>query len=102
MTKWEKQDPEKGRYIWDFTVIKDILTNPVYTGAIASQKKEYRFKIGTIGEKKPEDWIVVEGQHQPIVDRSSFEIVQEKLRARQRPRQNGEVSLCAGLLKCGE
>ena len=101
-TKWEKQDPEKGRYIWDFTVIKDILTNPVYTGAIASQKKEYRFKIGTIGEKKPEDWIVVEGQHQPIVDRSSFEIVQEKLRSRQRPRQNGEVSLFAGLLKCGE
>ena len=101
-TKWEKQDPEKGRYIWDFTVIKDILTNPVYTGAIASQKKEYRFKICTIGEKKPEDWIVVEGQHQPIVDRSSFEIVQEKLRSRQRPRQNGEVSLFAGLLKCGE
>ena len=101
-TKWEKQDPEKGRYIWDFTVIKDILTNPVYTGAIASQKKEYRFKIGTIGEKKPEDWIVVEGQHQPIVDRSSFEIVQEKLRSRQRPRQNGEVSLFAGLLQCGE
>ena len=101
-TKWEKKDPINGKYVWDFSVIKDILTNPVYTGAIASQKKEYRFKIGTIGEKKPEDWIVVEGQHQPIVDRSSFEIVQEKLRSRQRPRQNGEVSLFAGLLKCGE
>ena len=34
-----------------FSVIKDILMNPVYTGAIASQKKDYRFKIGTIGEK---------------------------------------------------
>ncbi|EKC68909.1 hypothetical protein OBE_04686, partial [human gut metagenome] len=22
--------------------------------------KDYRFKIGTIGEKKPQDWIVVE------------------------------------------
>ena len=58
-TKWEKKDPVNGRYIWDFTVIKDILMNPVYTGAIASQKKEYRFKIGTIGEKKPEEWIVL-------------------------------------------
>ena len=47
--------------MWDFSVIKDLLMNPVYTGAIASQKKDYRFKIGTIGEKKPEDWIVVEG-----------------------------------------
>ena len=44
--------------MWDFSVIKDLLMNPVYTGAIASQKKDYRFKIGTIGEKKPEDWIV--------------------------------------------
>ena len=53
-----KERPGNGRYMWDFSVIKDILMNPVYTGAIASQKKEYRFKIGTIGEKKPEDWIV--------------------------------------------
>ena len=75
-TKWEKKDPENGRYMWDFSVIKDLLMNPVYTGAIASQKKDYRFKIGTIGEKKPEDWIVVEGQHEPLIDRMSFDIVQ--------------------------
>ena len=55
-TKWEKKDPENGRYMWDFSVIKDLLMNPVYTGAIASQKKDYRFKIGTIGEKKPKNW----------------------------------------------
>ena len=61
--------------MWDFSVIKDLLMNPVYTGAIASQKKDYRFKIGTIGEKKPEDWIVVEGQHEPLIDRMSFDIV---------------------------
>ena len=88
--------------MWDFSVIKDILMNPVYTGAIASQKKDYRFKIGTIGEKKPQDWIVVEERHEPIVDRKSFDIVQDKLKSRQRSRQTGEISLFAGLLKCGE
>ena len=101
-TKWEKKDPVNGRYMWDFSVIKDILMNPVYTGAIASQKKEYRFKIGTIGEKKPEEWIVVENQHEPLVDRKTFDIVQRKLKSRQRPRQTGEISLFAGLIKCGE
>ena len=101
-TKWEKQDPENGRYMWDFSVIKDILMNPVYTGAIASQKTDYRFKIGTIREKKPEDWIVVGGQHEPLVDKKSFDIVQEKLKSRQRPRNTGEISLFAGLIKCGE
>ena len=101
-TKWEKKDPENGKYIWDFSVIKDILQNPVYIGAIASQKKDYRFKIGTIGEKKPEDWIVVEGQHEPLVDKKSFDIVQGKLKSRQRPGASGEISLFAGLIKCGE
>uniref|UniRef100_UPI0023DDDE6A recombinase family protein n=1 Tax=[Eubacterium] hominis TaxID=2764325 RepID=UPI0023DDDE6A len=96
-TKWEKKDPENGRYMWDFSVIKDLLMNPVYTGAIASQKKDYRFKIGTIGEKKPEDWIVVEGQHEPLIDRMSFDIVQNKLKSRQRPGQTNEISLFAGL-----
>ena len=88
--------------MWDFSVIKDLLMNPVYTGAIASQKKDYRFKIGTIGEKKSEDWIVVEGQHEPLIDRMSFDIVQNKLKSRQRPGQTNEISLFAGLIKCGE
>ena len=101
-TKWEKKDPANGRCIWDFSVIKDILMNPVYAGDIASQKKEYRFKIGTIREKKPQDWIVVEGRHEPLIDRKSFAIVQSKLKSRQRPRQSGETSLFAGLIKCGE
>ena len=101
-TKWEKKDPEKGKYIWDFSVIKDLLMNPAYAGATASQKKDYRFKIGTIGEKAPQDWIVVEGTHEPLVDRTSFDIVQEKLKSRQRPGQGGEPSMFAGLLKCGE
>ena len=96
-TKWEKKDPVNGRYMWDFSVIKDILMNPVYTGAIASQKKEYRFKIGTIGEKKPEDWIVVENQHEPLVDRKTFDIVQRKLKSRQRPRQTGKSACLRGL-----
>ncbi len=101
-TRWEKQDPENGKYIWDFSVIKDLLMNPVYTGAIASQKTEYRFKIGTIGSKRPEDWIVVEGTHEPLVDKRDFAIVQRKLKSRQRPGASGEPSLFAGLLKCGE
>ena len=102
LTRWEKLDPENGKYVWDFSVIKDLLINPVYIGAVSGQKRNYRFKIGTISEKKPEEWIVVEGCHEPIIDKATFEIVQEKLKSRQRPRQNGEFSLFAGLIKCGE
>ena len=51
--------------------------NPVYTGAIASQKKDYRFKIGTIGEKKPEDWIVVELSLIHISDKAAIRQVEK-------------------------
>ena len=101
-TKWEKKDPENGKYVWDESYLKSLLMNPVYCGDMASQKKDYRFKIGTIGEKKPEDWVVVEGQHEPLIDRMSFDIVQNKLKSRQRPGQTNEISLFAGLIKCGE
>ena len=100
-TKWERADPENGRFIWDFSVIKDILMNPVYTGAMASQKKHYRLKLSTLGDKKPEEWIVVEDCHQPLVDKKTFDLVQQKLKSRQRPRKSREISLFAGLMKCG-
>lgn len=101
-TKWELEDPEDGRFIWDFSVIKEMLANPVYVGDIASQKQNYKFKLGWLGDKKASEWLVVENQHEPIVDRTTFQIVQEKVKSRQRPRQTGEYSLFAGLIKCGE
>lgn len=101
-TKWEKADPENGMYMWDFTVIKDLLMNPVYIGCMASQKRHYRFKIGTIGEKKPDEWLIVKDTHEPIIDRTTFDIVQEKLRGRQRVTNTGELSLFAGIVRCGE
>ena len=40
--------------------------------------------------------------HEPLIDRMSFDIVQNKMKSRQRPGQTDEISLFAGLLKCGE
>jgi DNA invertase Pin-like site-specific DNA recombinase len=58
-TKFEKENPETGHFIWDFTTIKEILENPVYIGAIASQKTIYKFKTGWIKDKKPHEWLIV-------------------------------------------
>ena len=79
-----------------------MLMNPVYTGCMASQKRHYRFKIGTISEKKPDEWLIVDDTHEPIIDKATFNIVQEKLRSRQRVTRTGELSLFAGIVKCGE
>lgn len=101
-SKFEIADPEKGRFIWDFTTIQRILMNPVYTGAVASQKIVYRFKAGVIRKKKPEEWIVVENMHEPIVDQETFDLVQQKIKSRKRPDAWGNFGIFAGLLKCGQ
>lgn len=101
-TKWEKKDPVNGKYVWDQTGLKSFLSNPVYAGCMASQKVEYKFKIGTIREKEPDEWILVEDTHEPIISREQFNLVQDKIRSRKRTYGNGEYSLFAGLLQCGE
>lgn len=101
-SKFEKLDPKNGRFVWDFTTIQDILANPVYIGTIASQKSEYKFKVGWIGAKKPEDWITVENMHEPIIDRETFELVASKVKSRKRPDAWGNYSIFAGLVKCGQ
>ena len=100
--KFELENEETGKYVWDFKSLQGILTNPVYIGNIASQKAYYRFKTGWIKDKQPEDWIVVENVHEPIIDADTFYLVQEKIRERKRPDAWGNFSLFAGLVKCGE
>lgn len=102
-TKWERKDPENGRFIWDFTVIEKILQNPVYTGAICSQKFEYRFKSGITRKKGSNEWLTVEGMHEPIISKDDFDTVQRKIKSRKCPRKGADnYSLFAGLIKCGD
>jgi len=102
VTKFERENPESGHLIWDFTTIKEILQNPVYIGAIASQKQVYKFKTGWIRDKKPHEWLVVEDTHEPLVSREVFQLVQEKITSRKRPDAFGNYSVFAGLVKCGQ
>jgi len=101
-TKFERENPDTGRFIWDFTTIKEMLANPVYIGAIASQKAEHRFKAGWVRDKQPNEWIVVEDMHEPLVERETFDLVREKVKARKRPDAFGNFSIFSGLIKCGQ
>ena len=58
--------------------------------------------LGWIGDKKREDWIVVEGMHEAIIDRDTYDIVQEKVKSWKRPDAWDNFSLFAGLVKCGQ
>lgn len=99
-TKWEKKDPENGKYVWDESYLKSLLMNPVYCGDMASQKRYYRFKIGNQGDKAPEDWITVRDTHEAIIDEETFELVQKFISVKKQPNKTGRPNIFVGLVKC--
>lgn len=58
---------------------------------------------GRARARAPEQWIVVEGTHEGIIDRAQWDRVQELLRKRTRvPELESSVGLFAGFLRCGD
>lgn len=100
-TRFDTGEIEEGCCTWNLTTVKKILMQPAYIGSIASQKNICAFKLGWMGYRSPEEWIVVENTHEPIIDHETWDIVQQKINDRKRPGHNGEYSIFAGLLKCG-
>ena len=67
-------------YIWDKTKIRRILTNYSYTGATVCHKQEtvpYMFSKCRSVPKK--DWVILENDHEGIVDKKTYEKAQRIL-----------------------
>ena len=78
------------------------MTQPAYIGAVANQKNVTKFKIGWMGYRPMDEWVIVEGMHEPIIDRQTWDIVQEKINSRERPDGNGNFSIFSGLVHCAD
>jgi DNA invertase Pin-like site-specific DNA recombinase len=103
--------------VWTKQAVTAILKNPVYVGCLAwnrTRQGKYHFLAAgktskaarPAGKPIPNgrgEWVVVEGTHEPIVDRDMFDRVQDRLRnmrggKRQATRRG---YLLGGLLVCG-
>jgi len=92
---------------WNWTTIKRIITNPVYTGDSVQQrycKKTYKSKSIT---RMPEsEWIEVKNTHEPIITRETFDLAMEILNKRKKKihYRNGrsEPHLFSSFLYCHE
>lgn len=66
---------------WSKSTINDILKNPVYIGKIRwSYKKETTDGANSKRRFKSDDYILVDGLHEPIVDSEMFSKVQENMK----------------------
>ena len=90
-------------YEWSYSTIRDILRNEMYIGNMVQNiftKKSFREK--KMVKNKKEDWIIVEGTHEPIIDKETFNQVQELLDANYRQPVKPYPHEFAGLLYCYE
>lgn len=68
---------------WDWTTVRRIITNPVYTGCSIQQRYRRRgFKSKSITAAPPSEWIVAEDTHEPVVDRGTYDMAQNILNKR--------------------
>jgi len=65
---------------WDWTTIKRIITNPVYTGHSVQQKYYKKsFKNSIICKSKESDWVIVKNTHEDIISEEVFNLAQQIL-----------------------
>ena len=87
---------------WSSVAVTRILTNPIYIGTLVQGKRGTpNYKIKKMRMRNPEDWVVVEKNHEPVVDSLIFYTVQRMLERDTRTSPQREVVLpLAGVLFC--
>lgn len=95
---------KKSRVQWTPVAIRRILTNPVYTGKlIQGIRTTPNYKIKTIVEAAPENWVVVDEAIEAIISPKTFALVQRilKMDTRTAPKEDMVFPL-AGMIVCGD
>ena len=94
---------EKTDGLWPDSTVRRILRNEMYIGNMVQGKNTtVSYKIKQCRAVPKEDWIRVEGTHEAIIDRETFEKAQKLFnRNIRKPPKSDEVLLFSGLIRCG-
>ena len=89
---------------WNGSTITHLLYQQEYCGDVLNFKtysKSYKNKKRIHND--PENWVVCQDVHEPIIERAVFEQVQQKRgKMRKRRTSNGEHNMFSGLLVCAD
>ena len=90
-------------YGWVADTVSNILDKQEYCGDTVNFRTTSKsFKLKKRLEKPQEDWQIFPNTHPAIIDRETFELVQELRKHRRRPAKSGIVSMFSGLLYCAD
>ncbi len=101
---WTCNHPIKNDFgLWNKVTVGRILTNEMYTGVmIQGRRRKVSYKSKVIIDTPESEWYRVEGTHEAIIDRATFEAVQRGLKLRTRTDGTGQAHLLSGLVKCAD
>lgn len=101
---WSCNHPIKNDFgLWNKVTVGRILTNEMYTGVmIQGKRRKVSYKSTVIIDTPESEWYRVEGAHEAIIDRATFEAVQRGLKLHTRTDGTGEAHLLSGLVKCAD
>ena len=96
---------------WTVSTVQGMLRNPAYIGKIRWNSRPTKKKLvdGRVVKQrpreKPENWILTDGLHEPLIDLKTWKAVREKLNdhaSHPCPKEKGISNPLAGLLICGK
>lgn len=93
--------PEK-KYEWSHTVIRNIVSNPLYLGSTVMCKTETVFKAGICKKNAKKDQVKVDGTHEALISQEDFDRANDMILSRKRADCSGNVSIFSGLIKCAD
>lgn len=96
-----KPGPYSG--LWSSERISAMLQNETYIGnMVQGRMVKISYKSKKCLRQSPENWVVVEGTHEPMIDTESFRKVQMLLNSRKHTRSRTYDFLLKGLIFCHE
>lgn len=98
-------DPRRVNHKWSESTVKVLLRNEAYIGNMVQGKSgSLSYKSRKLIEKPKEEWIRVEGTHEPIITREVWDTVVsiDQKKVRKPSTEGGARSIFVGLVYCAD
>lgn len=87
--------------LWKYFAISDMLTNEIYIGNMVQGKYgSVSYKTKQCKPRPKSEWYIVEGTHEPIIDRELWNKVQALIAQKAKPFDVGEIGIFARKTRC--
>ena len=87
--------------LWSGERVSDMLQNETYIGnMVQGRTRRINYKTKRCIRQARQDWIVVEGTHEPVIDRETFQKVRVLIDSRRHTRSRTYDFLLKGLIYC--